>query len=75
MPEPKLRLIIKKMGKVWWLIGDEEPWGPYTSKAEAAWTRDRVDDQRANGLDMHVSGVTDESGKKTREREREVWWI
>ena len=33
----KLNLKVKKLGKHWWIIGDEEdgPYGPYSSKIEA----------------------------------------
>ena len=67
------------MGKAFWLFGDttepQEPWGPYPTKEEAAWTRDRVYDQREWGMVVHAPGGTDESGKKTRAAERAVWWI
>jgi len=59
-----MKLRTKKMGRFWWIVGDEEdgPYGPYDIKAEA--DSDRI------GVQKTIANVDDRS-YFTSERERD----
>ncbi len=58
-----MKLESKKMGKHWWIVGDQEdgPYGPYDSKAEAE--SDRVGVKRFFRHQNEPGFMTSERGK------------